>query len=510
MIRPSVRHAPVRHAAVRRAAVRRALTIVLAAAAPLAAQTPERWDVIYGTGLDGDQRVGHVHTVTDKLELDGQAVLRTRQTTVMGVQRFGDTASFETVVTDYAYPDGTVYAMTSRQRVSGQTMSGRAVLGSDGRMKVTNDTGGKTSESVLDWPEQVYGVRAAEDRLREEKLRPGDATTYKAFLLDQAQVGTFTLTAEGQEETTLLDGGKATLLRVEQTCDVVPITITYWIDDAGEVVKSLLPLGSVALRVYRTTRQEATQSQDGGGFDLGVSTLVKVDRPVPDAHRRASATYTLEFAEPAASQAIRGNAYTTVQRTGPKTLEVTVRRRVPGDGLAADAAAEGVAEEYTAANGFVQSDDPAIVATAGEVAGGKSGLWEKAVALERWVHANLVSKDFSVGFATASEVMQTRQGDCTEHAVLLAALCRAAGIPSRVAMGLVYVQSRQVFGYHMWTEVAVDGVWYPLDGTIGHGGIGAGHLKVADGSLQGTSAMQTFLPILEVIGKLDVKVAKLD
>ena len=42
--------------------------------------------------------------------------------------------------------------------------------------------------------------------------------------------------------------------------------------------------------------------------------------------------------------------------------------------------------------------------------------------------------------ATAAEVARSREGDCTEHAVLLAALARARGIPARVAMGLVYVR----------------------------------------------------------------------
>ena len=38
-------------------------------------------------------------------------------------------------------------------------------------------------------------------------------------------------------------------------------------------------------------------------------------------------------------------------------------------------------------------------------------------------------KDLSVGFATAADVARTAQGDCTEHAVLLAALLRASDIP---------------------------------------------------------------------------------
>ena len=37
-------------------------------------------------------------------------------------------------------------------------------------------------------------------------------------------------------------------------------------------------------------------------------------------------------------------------------------------------------------------------------------------------------------------------GDCTEHAVLAAAMCRAVEVPSRVAIGLVYVEKESAFG----------------------------------------------------------------
>ena len=74
---------------------------------------------------------------------------------------------------------------------------------------------------------------------------------------------------------------------------------------------------------------------------------------------------------------------------------------------------------------------------------------------------------------TASDVARSHSGDCKAHAVYLAALARARGIPARVAVGLVYSDRLAAFGYHMWTEVYIDGRWIPLDGTLGLGGIGA-------------------------------------
>jgi len=89
--------------------------------------------------------------------------------------------------------------------------------------------------------------------------------------------------------------------------------------------------------------------------------------------------------------------------------------------------------------------------------------------IEKFVCEYISDKNLSVGYASAAEVAQSREGDCTEHAVLVAALCRAVGIPARVTVGLVYVDSfggqENIFGPHAWAEVNINSKWYGLDAT---------------------------------------------
>ena len=66
-------------------------------------------------------------------------------------------------------------------------------------------------------------------------------------------------------------------------------------------------------------------------------------------------------------------------------------------------------------------------ALAREAVGKAQDPAEQALAIESFVHEALTQKDFSTAFATAAEVARSRSGDCTEHAVLTAALCRAQG-----------------------------------------------------------------------------------
>jgi hypothetical protein len=68
-----------------------------------------------------------------------------------------------------------------------------------------------------------------------------------------------------------------------------------------------------------------------------------------------------------------------------------------------------------------------------------------------------------MGDATALEAFRERRGDCTEHANLLCAALRIAGIPARVECGLVYADSFGGWVGHAWNSAYVDGRWIHLD-----------------------------------------------
>jgi transglutaminase-like putative cysteine protease len=94
--------------------------------------------------------------------------------------------------------------------------------------------------------------------------------------------------------------------------------------------------------------------------------------------------------------------------------------------------------------------------------------------------------------------------------VLVAALARARGIPARAAIGLVSLRSGEAFGYHMWNEVFIDDRWIAIDATLGQGGIGAGHLKIAESDLAGAAAYTSFLPVIQLLGKLKIEVIEVE
>ncbi len=135
---------------------------------------------------------------------------------------------------------------------------------------------------------------------------------------------------------------------------------------------------------------------------------------------------------------------------------------------------------------YVQSDSAEIAGLARRAVDGAKDAAEAVKQIESFVGEYISEKDLSVGYASALEVAASKQGDCSEHAVLAAALCRAAGIPARVASGLVYSErflgKEDIFGPHAWTEAYVGGKWVGLDATRSPQGFGPGHILLASGN----------------------------
>jgi transglutaminase-like putative cysteine protease len=79
-------------------------------------------------------------------------------------------------------------------------------------------------------------------------------------------------------------------------------------------------------------------------------------------------------------------------------------------------------------------------------------------------------------------------------------------------VGLVYTQSngQAGFAYHMWNELYVDGQWIAYDATLGLGGIGGGHIKLSDSHLAEGTALASFLPVVQVMGRLRIEVVAVD
>jgi transglutaminase-like putative cysteine protease len=238
-------------------------------------------------------------------------------------------------------------------------------------------------------------------------------------------------------------------------------------------------------------------------FDLINGTVIKTARKISNSEKTAYVKYRITLKDGEPSQVIASDARQTLTPESNKnTAILQVRSIGPAGGEAGPAEVD---QEYLQANALVTSNDSRVRSLMARATRGVVDPWEKVVRIDRFVFQNVRDKNLEVAFATASEVARNFSGDCSEHAVLAAAMYRAAGIPARVVVGLIYVDEKAGFGYHMWNEVYVNQRWVAVDSSWDQAPVDAVHIKLSDSSLEGVAPFEALMPVIRVMGKLEIE-----
>lgn len=461
----------------------------------------ENWQVVY----IGGSRVGYGRTTTEPQMRGDRQVVVTDSEMSLTITRFGVSVKTKITTRSEETADGSLlqfsFELQNPPAATTRT-SGRV---SEGRLLLETERAGKTQKSHQIWPAEAKAPGFQDRQLRENPLRPGETRTLKVFDPQFGKMSTVTLKADAPAEVQLLGGETRKLLKVSVSTSTAPgIVLQEYLDEKGEAIVTKTSL--LGMTTYQTTRDEALKSLTGEEVDLGIATLVRtsaLDRP----QQTKRVVYRLHAPGEDPAKLLADGPAQQVESIDRNTARVTVRAIVPPEKPVEGAAAPP--KEFLSPNGFIQSDDNLVRQCAAAAAGDETDPWQIARRIEKWVYENIKKKDFSTLLASAAEVAKDRSGDCTEHAVLLAAMARAKSIPSRVVVGLVYVTREQSFGGHMWTEVLINGRWTPLDATLGQGGVAAEHIKFTDASFSDdgdVSPLSTFLPLVSVLGKLKIEV----
>jgi hypothetical protein len=253
------------------------------------------------------------------------------------------------------------------------------------------------------------------------------------------------------------------------------------------------------IEMIACTEQYAMSENDP--MEVIRATFIKAPRALSKEERETPLTYTIRHArgEPlhivsTSEQAVKakdgGLSVTVVESAFPRGKVI----RYGGD--------DPETLKALAATPWIQSDADEIRKLSREAMAAAMDGHTAVLNIERFVADYIDEKTLSVGYASALEVAQSRQGDCTEHALLTAALCRASGIPAQIVFGLVYVDEFEgetsLLGGHAWTRALIDGKWVSLDAALG--GFDTGHIAL--GISNGDPA--DFFQLIDVIGNLEI------
>ncbi|HUQ69201.1 MAG TPA: transglutaminase domain-containing protein [Planctomycetaceae bacterium] len=467
-------------------------------------EAEESWQVIYL----GGQRVGYARILVDPRKVGDETVVHTTAETRLVLKRFGQTLQMSTSIESEESLAGDLrkftFSMANPPAMSTKT-TGQVEAG---KLNLLSEINGLSKTSSQPWQAGIKSPTYQDRLLRVTPLKSGETKSVQAFFPEMGKPGTLKVSAFDPETVTLLDGKTADLQLVKVSNSLVPgVTTKGWINARGDTVKSLTSLLGTEMVTYTVSKDEALKQLTVAELDLGVATLVKV-RDIPDPYATKSVVYRLTIPDEDPSQIIPSGDTQSVKKISDHVCELTVTA-LP---LPMMSTIGKAADEFLKPTPYLQSDDARVQKHAETAAGQLTDPAAIARAMESYVQKRLDKKNFSTALASAAEVAQKLEGDCTEHAVLLAAMLRVKQIPSRVAVGMVYISNPSAFGGHMWTEALLDGKWVPLDATLGRGGTGATHIKLGDATFADESAspISAFTSLITVIGKLQIEMLRVE
>lgn len=383
----------------------------------------------------------------------------TRQFMTFEMGRAGISVSMSTLEEHQESLAGEPLAFTSVSTISGLQMrtEGKRIEGD--RFAVKSGAAASLRDSELTWPDGALMSWGMEKRLREVELAPGARTQLLVFqpMLSQA----ITVDYEVVGPATLsLPGGQVELIETLQTMNMPggSISSRTWMDAQLQMHRTIMDIMGEELELLACS-QECAQAPNQPAEILTTS-LVRAPRTLSETELTAPLALELESkVELADWPGIDGQRL--IDRGNG-------RYRIETLSDAPDPVAPPSARD-TERTDWLDFDTASVRALVdGNTPTGDNV--ERMRALQDLVHGHIRKKSLNIGYASAGDAARLREGDCTEHALLLAALGRSLGIPTRVVNGLAYAGdfegSKAVFVPHAWVAAWTGERWQAFDAAL--------------------------------------------
>jgi len=260
-----------------------------------------------------------------------------------------------------------------------------------------------------------------------------------------------------------------------------------WLDKNGDVLKETSILGLSMEKVSQKKAQEGIST--GSAIDLTQIASVPFNAEITDPEKlneikiKISGISTTSLFLNGDRQSLRHDVLTITkeQLPAPQTLS-----NIPPEKIAA----------FLKPTPLIQSGHQQIKAQVKKIIKSTDTAEQKARKIVNWVYRNIEKKPV-LSVPNALEVLKNKVGDCNEHAVLIAAMLRTAGIPTQIEAGLVYQRGR--FYYHAWNIIYL-GQWITADAVFNQIPADVTHIRL----VRGEGGEQ--LNLMSVMGKIKLEV----
>ncbi len=347
------------------------------------------------------------------------------------------------------------------------------------------DSAGHRSTREITLTQAPYLLASLKPYVVTQQLATGKKFYFSTFDPSTLSQQVTTIVIEGREQIRI---GNRLEPAIKMRQSFGGISVLSWVDVHGRTMKEESPAG---MSMTRQSQQEAKNLPSRSvPLDMIAQASIPVATPIADAKRLSALELKLAGVNLANFALDGGRQKLTGDRLGITREDLTE--------LSATAipVKEPRLQTFLQPTAFMQSDHPSIKTLAARIVGTETNAMKAAVKLKDWVYREL-AKEPTVSIPNALEVLQAKKGDCNEHTVLFNALARAAGIPAKTVVGVVYL--RGAFYYHAWSEVWL-GRWVALDSVLNQFPADVTHVKFLEGEIDRQ------IDILQLIGNLKIEV----
>ena len=436
-------------------------------------RTGDEWAGIYQQG----RKIGYAHSRVTR-EADTYHLLEESELDLLVL---GSVHRVRTVINSYTtrnfllkYFDFSMHSGLSSMEIKGAVVRNQLVL--------DILTGGDTRKERIALKEPPYLSPTIKPALILLGLEPGKKYRFPLFNPATMNTEDAYISVEAKERIKVGDREQA-VYKLKETYQ--GLEAFSWITEDGDIIKEESPLGYVLLK--ESMAEAMKRDKKGPSVDIISLVMIPSNNVADSAHTRylkAKLTNAplLGFDLDGDRQTFSNNIVEVRIEGGSASYDLPYAGKDRNDALQSTA--------------LIQSDDKRMSDQAAKILSGEKDAREAAKKLNEWVY-NSIQKKPVVSIPSALEILSQRVGDCNEHTTLYTALARAAGIPTRMAAGIVYM--RNGFYYHAWPEVWL-GQWTAVDPTFNQFPADATHIRFVTGNLDRQSE------ILRLVGKLKVEV----
>ncbi|MBC8523338.1 transglutaminase family protein [PVC group bacterium] len=462
----------------------------------------------YGMTITG-AKSGWMHVT---IEQDGE-LLRSTTLQKLSISRAGAVIDMVVKSEFVETTEGEPISVQTSQEVMGQ-ISKSSWQFTNNEIEITSIAGASPITKKLPLPSGDWMTPLEVRRYFVEQLQKGAATvTYQTMSPELGvKIVTVIMTKLGEEERTVM-GEKKMVTSWQSENDALPIVGTETYSDTGTKVESIINAGFGEMR-HTLSSKQAAQSPAKSLPELMFSMFIEPSQEIPNdpSLKKIKMRAKTKDGKPVNFPSV-GSQRVTKNSDGSSTIVIDIA------GSSVATVEEINDPQYLAPSALCDGSDEVVISLAKEAIKdlpANASIIDKAKAMRSFVYSYIIGKGLTTAFASASQTARDREGDCSEHGVLLCGLLRASGIPSRGVAGVVYIspavadfgKPNGVFGWHFWSQALIGGKWVDLDATL-QTPFSVGHIATATTGLSDEGKDADMVGLIAIIGNMNIEVVEI-